>query len=387
MKICHVVPSLAPSLGGPPVVASRLAAAQASLGHDVSILFYDTPAERVEVEQAMRDIPGAARLNLIRLPAPQGRLASVFAKPDIDAPIRAADVLHLHGVWESLIRAAGSASHRLNKPYVVAPHGMLDPWSLQQKALKKKIALALGYRTMLNRAAFLHVLNADEKDLLAPLGLRCPTRVIPNGVFLDEIDHLATGNGRASQLPDLVDDPFILFLSRLHYKKGLDYLADAFATVHVKAPDWQLVVAGPDGGERAAFEQRVAQLNLGDHVKVIGAVYGGAKYDLLKRAAIFCLPSRQEGFSVAILESMACRVPVVISENCHFPEVATANAGKVVPLDADAVSKAILELATNSETRAAMGAAGRGLVETNFTWEKVAERSVDEYMTNALSRG
>jgi glycosyltransferase involved in cell wall biosynthesis len=255
---------------------------------------------------------------------------------------------------------------------------MLDPWSLKQKALKKKLALTLGYRTMLNRAAFLHVLNADEQSLLAPLGLRTRMEVIPNGIFLSEIDEARSTSTTATSSCDT--QPFVLFLSRLHYKKGLDYLADAFAQLHGKRPDWRLVVAGPDGGERHPFEQRVGRLQLNGSVRVVGPVYGAEKFDLLKSAACFCLPSRQEGFSVAILEAMACRVPVVVSENCHFPEVADVGAGRVVPLDANAVATALLEVTTaDPDQRRRMGDAGRRLVEERFTWDKVAARSVDAY--------
>jgi glycosyltransferase involved in cell wall biosynthesis len=380
MNVCHVVPSLDPSHGGPPVVASRLAAAQAALGHAVSILSYDTPDQRVAIERSMRDIPGANRLKLISLLPPHGRLASIVTPASlargIEDAIGSATIVHLHGVWESIIRLAAKSARHLNIPYVVAPHGMLDPWSLSQKALKKKIALALAYRTMLNHAATLHMLNTDEQTLLAPLGLRPRMEVIPNGIFLDEIDGASSPSSTSSS----TDKPFVLFLSRVHYKKGLDYLADSFAELHAKSPDWQLVVAGPDGGERVAFEQRVAGLKLNGSVRVIGPVYGGEKFALLRSAACFCLPSRQEGFSVAVLEAMACRVPVVLSENCHFPEVAQAGAGHVVPLETKAVAAALLDVAAAApEQRRRMGDAGRRLVEERFTWEKVAARSVEVY--------
>jgi glycosyltransferase involved in cell wall biosynthesis len=304
-------------------------------------------------------------------------LTPAAVRRGIEHAIGSAGIVHLHGVWESIVRLTAKAARKLNIPYVVAPHGMLDPWSLAQKALKKKIALALGYRTMLNRAAFLHVLNADEQSLLARLGLAARMEVIPNGIFLSEIDQVSS-----SALPETpaADKPFVLFLSRLHYKKGLDYLGDAFSRLHEKCPDWRLVVAGPDGGEREAFEQRVGRLHLNGSVRVVGPVYGAKKFEMLKSAACFCLPSRQEGFSIAILEAMACRVPVVVSENCHFPEVAEAGAGRVVPLDADAVAAALLDVATaDADRRRQMGEAGRRLVEERFTWEKVAARSVQAY--------
>lgn len=293
--------------------------------------------------------------------------------------VSTASVIHIHGIWEPLLPVVARIARKLGRPYVVTPHGMLDPWSLSQKKWKKKLALALGYRKMLNRASGIHVLNADEQKLLAPLDLHAPCEVIPNGIFLRELEPPPDPNLFRSQQPGLGCRPYILFLSRLHFKKGLDLLAEAFASIAKLFPDVDLVVAGPDGGEEQPFRQRIVSLGLTSRTWLTGPLYGPEKWSAFAGAIAFCLPSRQEGFSIAILEALACRVPVVISENCHFPEVQEVGAGRVVPLDATAVADALAAILVDPTGAKSMGEAGRLLVEQRFTWPKVAAQTLNLY--------
>jgi glycosyltransferase involved in cell wall biosynthesis len=365
MRIVHVIASLDPAQGGPPVVAGQLAAAQTAAGHDVTL--------------AAEVVPDGLPVPAVRLP--RHGPAALWKAPSADVRrlVDAADVVHLHGVWEPVLPAVARAARAAGRPYLVAPHGMLDPWSLRQKRWKKRLALALGYRRMLNAAAALHVLNADERDLMRPLGLTAPCEVIPNGIFLEQFAEPGTLKRLRERRPGLGDRPYVLFLSRLHYKKGLDILAAAFNRVAARIADVDLVVAGPDGGAEATFRDEVRRLGLSDRVWVAGPLYGDDKRAILGHAAVFCLPSRQEGFSVAILEALACRVPVVITTDCHFPEVAEVEAGRVVTLDSEQVAGAIIELLSDVGPRSAAGAAGRALVEGRFTWPKVAERTIAVY--------
>jgi glycosyltransferase involved in cell wall biosynthesis len=263
---------------------------------------------------------------------------------------------------------------------------MLDPWSLTQSRWKKRLALALGWRRMLERAAALHLLNADEKALVAGLGLRTPGIVIPNGVNLADFDPPPDPALFRRQLPELGDRPYILFLGRLHYKKGLDHLAEAFRIVACQLPDMHLVVAGPDDGARRDLESRVAGAGLADRVHIPGPIYGPAKLSCVAGAACFCLPSRQEGFSVAILEALACGTPAVVSTECHFPEVAEVGAGEIVLLDTGALAAALNRVLADFSRRELMGKAGRELVAARFTWPRIAEHCIDTYASVILEQ-
>jgi len=383
MKIVHVVSTLDPAVGGPPQVAVRLAAAQAALGHEIHLVYYAASSHQERVAQQLERVPHRARLHLHPLPDP-GRYERLFAtraQRALRDVIVGADFVHIHGVWDAILKKAADVARSQCVPYCFRPAGMLDPWSLAQKPWKKRLALALGYRAALEASSFIHSLNVDEKRLIEPLRLGVPIVVLGNGVFVEEIEPLPRrGTFRAAH-PELGTDPFILFLARLHYKKGLDVLAEAFqalAKVHDRV---RLVVAGPDGGAREDFVRRVATAGLDDRVHVVGPLYGRDKFAALADAACFCLPSRQEGFSVAITEAMACGIPVVISEACHFPEVAEAQAGIVVALDATALATALGAIVADPAEASRKGAAGAALVRARYTWAIIAAQSIGRYQT------
>jgi glycosyltransferase involved in cell wall biosynthesis len=385
MKIYHVIPSLNPASGGPPVVAARLAAAQAALGCQTRLIAYRDPSAQANIDTDFRTLPGIANVQVDYLPPPT-RLERIFApgaRRQFASLFNGADLIHLHGIWYPIISAAAAAASKLHIPYVVTPHGMLDQWSMSQKKLKKQIALALGYRKMLDHAAFLHYLNSDERDLAAVLKFKSNTQVIPNGIFMQELDPLpAKGEFRRTQ-DWLREKPFILFLSRLHTKKGLDYLADAFAIVAKQFPDAQLVIAGPEDGAGQAFRQQIKQLKIDDRTHLIGPIYGTEKFRALVDCNCFCLPSRQEGFSIAITEALACQTPVVISTACHFPEVQEASAGIITDLDPQKIAEAIAKILCNPTKAQEMGQSGRNLVTTRFTWPQVAKKMIEAYETAA----
>jgi len=381
MRVVHVVSTLDPAAGGPSQVALRLAAAQSALGHEIHILFYSTPADRERTEREIERVPFHDRIQFHPLLDP-GRVEYLLARRArhmVGALTPTSDFIHIHGVWGSILKAAAEVAFGRGVPYCFQPHGMLDPWSLGQKRWKKRIGLAVGYGAALRRSSFIHALNGDEARLIKPLNLGERTVIIPNGFFFEEISPLPQmGTFRAAH-PELGSQPYILFLARLHPKKGLDILADAFSLLARQREDVRLVVAGPDGGARADFEARVASADVTDRVHVVGALYGRDKFAALVDAACFCLPSRQEGFSVAITEAMACAVPVVISEACHFPEVSDAKAGIVVPLRVDALVAALGEILASHSDAARMGAAGVALVKSRYTWDVVARQTISQY--------
>lgn len=387
MRILHVITSLDPNQGGPPVVAERLAAAQASLGHGVDVLAYLPSDAEPRFRKAVAAVPGFEHVRVHALPAPPSPLADFVgsaAKAWLAEHINQYDYLHLHGIWNPLLLHAAGAARAAHRPYCIVPHGMLDPWCLwgqsRAKGLKKSLALSLVYKRFINGAAFLHVLNADEGRLMQPLSLTPPTVVLPNGVFMSEVAPLPPpGTFRAAH-SELGNDPYILFLSRLHFKKGLDYLVDAFAAIAPRHPRLRVVIAGPDDGVADSIRAQANAANLQDRVHFVGPLYGQDKLGAFVDCACFCLPSRQEGFSMAITEAMVCGKPVVISDQCHFPEVAEVDAGRVVPCGAVPTAQALEQLlGLTPQAATDMGARGRELVSTRFTWPSIAERAIEAY--------
>jgi len=403
MRILHVTYSLAADQGGPTMVTTRVAAAQAGLGHDVTILTRESAGKETELPA----IAGSERVRIERIGRGSG-LGSTIAKvrgsdslPRLHELIARHDVVHIHNIWDPILIHAVNEAKRQNKPVVLSPHGILTRWALSEKRLKKSIAMALLYRRAITKVSVVHALSTFEREEMAAFGFNGPVVVVPNGVFLEEIDPLPAPGSFYSAHPELNNEPFILFLSRLHPIKGLDILVDAFARVlsNLQHPTPtpssspsaksqvpsaslpRLVIIGPDFGMEAPIREQAARLNIADRVHLTGPIFGRAKYDAMVDCACFCLPSGHEAFSVAIAEAMACRAAVVISPECHLPEAQQAGAGLVVDRDATKLAAALEQVLTNEPARRTMGERGRKLVEDHFTWTKVAESLVAAYRT------
>jgi glycosyltransferase involved in cell wall biosynthesis len=174
--------------------------------------------------------------------------------------------------------------------------------------------------------------------------------------------------------------PFVLFLARLHTMKGPDLLLEAFAEVAGAHPQLQLVYAGPDYGMLAALRAHVAAHALASRVHFLGLVSGAERHWLLNNAVCVCQPSRDEGFSLSILEALACSRPVVISDRCKFPQVATTGAGIVVPLSASQVGAALDVYVSDPIRRARDGRRARALIEDSYNLENIARLTEEMYV-------
>ncbi len=380
VPVLHVIQDLDPRAGGPVSVVLALTAAQALLGHPVHLLAYAS-GDAAIFRQVTGQIPGFEKVRVHWLPAlTRGeRLLAPAAKAWLAEHLGHFAVVHTHGVWEAIVLAAATAARKAGVAYVVTPHGMLDGWALQRKAMKKRVALWMGRRAYVGEAGALHALSSHERDCVLAGKFHAQPVIIPNGVSLDQIDPLPAPGAFRLKHPELGDDPFIFFLARLHPGKGLDLLAEAFATLLRTMPTLRLVIAGPDEGAEAALRAQIDRLGIAERVHLIGGVWDTSKFAALVDCACFCLPSEHEGFSMSIAEAMACGAPVVITHLCHFPEVEEVGAGEVVEREVASLTRGLTRVLTNPDARAAYGARGRRLIEERFTWPRIAQRMIDVY--------
>ena len=288
------------------------------------------------------------------------------------------DIVYIHETWHYGSYAAARAAIRHGVPYVQVFHGALDPWRVQQKRLRKFVYAWAVQKRLANSASALHVLTHTEKAQVEKLGVAAPAFVIPNGVDSDRTDAVPDTSDFLGRYTRLNGKRVILFLGRIHPIKGLDILARAFSIVASRIEDAVLLVVGPDeDGTRSAIESILRESGVLDRVVFTGLLTGNDKAAAFACAEIFVLSSHSEGFSHAILEAMEAGLPVVISEQCHFPEVAAHDAGLVVQASAAPVADAIGALLSDDELRTRMGRNGRELVTARYTWDAVAGSVID----------
>ncbi|MCA9538413.1 MAG: glycosyltransferase [Myxococcales bacterium] len=376
MRIAHVYNWLDPAIGGPPRVIAGLAAGQQRLGHEVRLISSDHPgAPAVDRFLAARLDPLPPRTTI----RPKF-FRAVRTRSALRDALRGVDIAHLHGIWPPATLLAGQMCRALGIPYILAPHGSLHAGALAEKWPRKRIGLwFLGYGALIRHAAALHLLNDDERQM--PGFVPAPTRcfVLPNGIFADEFATAPPAGLFRQSMPALGDAPFVLFLARQHPGKGGALLGEAFARVAAARPDVHLVAAGPEQGGRPLLAAAAARHGFTDRLHQPGALDGVQKLAALREAALFCLPSHHEGFSVGILEAMASGAPVVISDRCHFAEVEAEGAGRVAPLAPEPFAQALLDVLADPVAAHQMGQRGRARVLAAYTWPAISARAVAEY--------
>jgi glycosyltransferase involved in cell wall biosynthesis len=254
------------------------------------------------------------------------------------------DVLHLHEVWTPSNLQLAAAARRAGVPYVLTTHGMLNDWSMAQRPTKKRLYLKLLGNKLLHHAAVIHCTAEAELDQGSRWYPRQKGRVIPPLIDLGTFEDLP-GPAEANAIYPATTSsrPKILFLSRVHPKKGVERLIDAAHELDRRGIPCDLIIAGPgDPDYVATLKARSAKLHLHDRVSFLGMVSGRIKLSLYQSADVFVLPTSQENFGLVIVESMACRTPVVTTRGVDiWRELESAGATICDPSSlniADAVS-------------------------------------------------
>jgi len=285
------------------------------------------------------------------------------------------DLLHVHGLWmyPSVAAVRWAAG---NRPYLVSPHGMLDSWAVRNSAWKKRLAGLLYENAHLNAAACLHALCASEYESIRAYGLRNPVAIIPNGVDLPSETYDRGQPDWQNLLPG--QSQVLLFIGRIHPKKGLNHLLNAWARVKQEsssaAKPWRLIIAGWEEGEhQKELEQLSITLGLGESIHFVGPQFDQQKDASLIRADAFILPSSSEGLPTAVLEAWSHRLPVLMTPQCNLPEGFVAKAAIDMSPEAASIAVALRKLFDMTELeRRTMGDKGRRLVEERFAWPTVA---------------
>jgi len=399
MNLLHVVPYYAPAwrYGGAVRAVTDLTRAQAAAGHRVCVLTTDALGPGQRVDALTETIDGvavtrvrnrsAALRDRLNLSTPAG------IAPAAERLIRdhAIDAVHCHELRTVENLRVAAVANRLGVPLLVSPHGTL-PLDTGRGSVKRLWDRWLGPR-LLPRFDRVIALTADEaadaRAIWAACGLDLPPQrisVVPNGIHLDDFADLPPGGPFRARW-GLGEGPIVLFLGRLHQRKGAQVLIPAFAQALDAAPGARLVIAGPDEGMLAALHALVRQHNVAERVVFTGMLAGAERLAALSAADLFALPAVGEGFSMAVLEALACGLPVVLTPGCHFPEAAQAGAGVVVERAVGPLAGALRALLADAGRRAAMSRAARALVEDRYTWAQVVAQLDEAYRAAIARRG
>lgn len=370
MRVLHTIASIDPSTGGPARSVPNLAMALRRAGVEVA-LWTPEPQQKSWLVQ----------LKVAGIETYSGDLADL---PDFD-------VIHDHGVWLLNNRRVAAYSKSKRRPRIVSPRGMLEPWAMNHKKWKKKLAWWLYQRRDLQSAAALHATAESEAEQLRNLGFKQRIIVAANGVEVDGTSNIErpTSNVEGQVGYDslgaragfIKHQPTALFLSRIHPKKGLPVLVDAWS--RVRPQGWRMRIVGPDeAGHRKEVEEMVAKAGLTETWIFEGSLDGEAKWDCYRNADLFILPTYSENFGIAVAEALACGVPVITTTGTPWEGLAERHCGWWVEPTASALETA-LKAAVNmrSEELRAMGGRGAAWMKSDFAWEGIADQMTGGYQS------
>lgn len=372
MRILHVIGDLAPESGGPAKACVEMARAVTRLGHEVAIATTDFSPAVGRAEPRIAPEPGLG-LQVFPLSSPRRWLASWRLRRALPELLRAADVAHIHSLYLFHSWAAGTCCRRLGVPYIVRPHGTLDPVIRRRRRWRKRIMELWFQDRLLRDAAAIHYTSAEEMRLAEPFAHGAPGVVVPLGLDLAEYSAPPPAGAFRRQHPEIGQRPILLFLGRLNFKKGLDVLIEAVARVAAAGIDAHLVIAGPDGGMETAARGWVSRAGLEARTTFTGMLTGADKLAAFAAAALFVLPSSSENFGIAVIEAMACGTPVLVSGRVNiWREIVADGAGLAEPPNAESFAAAMTGLLQDEPRRLAMGRAALASVARRYQWSAIA---------------
>ncbi len=386
LKVLHVIPSIAPCRGGPSKAVIEMVSALRNINIDAEI------ATTNDNGLTTLDVNLGALINYSNVPvrffqrySPHVSALREFGysasfKTWLRAHIHDYDLIHIHAIFSYCSSIAMLIARKNKVPYVVRPIGQLEDWSLAQSALKKNAYLVLLERANIERASAVHFTAQSERDqalrrfsvinpAVIPLGIN-PAKPIPNAKAL-AFEHWQVNP----------NTPCLAFLSRLHPKKGLEFLLHALA--YVKEKQWQLIIAGSgDEDYIETLKDLCSALEITEQVRFVGFIDGDVKNILLQRADLFCLTSYSENFGIAVLEALASGTAALVSRDVALARKIEEHAlGFICDLTVDDISaKLALALGDVKQTRH-MGNTARDFVAEHYQWSGVAGRLSELYAT------
>ena len=377
MKVLHLIPSIALVRGGPSIAVIEMVKSLRNTDIDAEIVttnddgdvLLDVPLNKLHEYQQV-PVRFFARFS------PSIHAVREFAfSPSLTAwlwqHLQDYDLLHVHAIFSYPSTIAMAIARIKNIPYITSPHGLLCEWSLQQNYRKKKLYLNLIERKNLFSAKVVHLTAKQEKEELELSKLNLPSIIQPLGLDMPRL--ISDGRQQLHQILSIpLQTPIILFLSRLHPKKGLDYLIPALAKLQDQ--NFAFVLAGKGTAEYEAEVDRLVQQNrLSDRTYKLGFVSGEKKNICLQGADLYALTSHSENFGVAVLEALASGTPALVTKGVALSDlVKEQSLGWVVDLEVNAIANSIQDFLSNLDVAKQKGDQAARYVAEHYTWDKTA---------------
>ena len=360
MKILSFVSSLDMSSGGPSRSVPMLVKGLAELGVDITLMTIRSENMNIHSLEGT-----SAKLKVLSPSFSRKEIAKYLADERFE-------LIQIQSVWEMPYHKVILEARKQNIPYIVTPRGMLEPWSLSQKKWKKKLAWWLYQRNDVQKSACVFTTAKMEAEHVSNLGITTCKAVIPNGIETDAYPCKTSVECVKKQ---------VLFLSRVHVKKGIELLFEAWKRLHSDYVDWQLLVIGNGEAEYIhSLENRVESLGLKDSIKILPPVFGEAKIKVYQESALFCLPSFSENFGMVIAEAMSCGTPVITTTNCPWEILNETNTGWCVDLSVENLERALREaMGMDANALYDMGQRASKLIYDNFDYRSVTRKTLRLY--------
>ncbi|WP_152286934.1 glycosyltransferase [Flavicella marina] len=284
------------------------------------------------------------------------------------------DIFHGHGLWEMPVNQMSNIARKRGIPYIITPRGMLESWSLSQGKIKKQLALSLFQYNDLKNAVCLHATAPMEVESIRQLGLKNPIAMIPNGIQLEEFSVIPPQKSIVKKK--------ILFLSRIHVKKGIENLIDAWLLIDDELrKDWCIDIIG--NGEVQYIESlrlKIKKGELDDQIFIKSPVFDKDKIDVFREANLFVLPTYSENFGIVIAEALASYTPVITTKGAPWEDLNKNNCGWWIDLGVEPLKQALVNaLETDQKKLNEMGVNGRSLIEKKYSMQSIAKQMVELY--------
>lgn len=379
MKIIHIIENLDDTYGGPAKSVPYLAKGLDGLGIEqtlVSIKYHENESNEV-----------ISKNDLVWLAFSYDYIKKIRYSKELKNYLigvcenKKGLILHIHNLWNYIPFISYTIAKRFKIPYVVAIRGSLYPWSLQQGKIQKKIAWNLFQKNALNCASCIHVTDIEELKAVRNLGITSPIALVPNGINLDEFNNMNNKQISKQNLKLEKDKKYILFLSRVHPKKGLEFLVQAWSDLAKKNKNWDLLIVGPIYDEK--YYQNIKQLlvrcELDSRVYFKGMINGQDRIDAYSASDLFVLPSHSENFGIAIAEAMAAKLPVITTQGTPWKEIQEYDAGWWSELNLENITKSLQEALASSEGELKQkGLNGFELIK-KYEWKYQAQKMKQVY--------